>query len=88
MNKIVGWFILRKLKKVEKNLERKNMEGKSFLKSKTLWANVLAVILIIAQEIGGVTPAALDAGSQSIILAVVNIILRTITKQPVNLKGK
>ena len=62
------------------------MDAKNILKSKTVWANVLAVILIIAQQVGGVTPANIDPQTQSIILAVVNVILRFITKQPVKIK--
>lgn len=88
MNWLIKKVILKYLKNFLKRIEGGDitMDTKSIFKSKTLWANVLAGILIIAQEIGGVTPANLDAGTQGVILSVVNIILRLITKQPVKIK--
>ena len=61
------------------------MNAKSIFKSKTFYANVLAVILIIAQQVAGVKPANISPETQTIILSVVNIVLRFLTRQPVKL---
>ena len=49
--------------------------------SKTLWINALAVIAIITQGVTG--NMYLDAELQVAILAVINLILRLVTGQPV-----
>ena len=56
---------------------------KSILKSKTFWVNIaVAVILgILGLEIG------VDPSTELLILSLVNIGLRVITKEPVNLAG-
>lgn len=56
------------------------MKGKNPFRSKTVWANVIAVAAGLLSDHFGVT---LAAGEQLVILAVVNIALRLITKQPV-----
>lgn len=63
------------------------MEAKNFLTSKTLWANVLALVLIGAQMVG-IVPTIFDPEKQAGIVAIANLILRLITKQPVSLTGK
>ena len=60
------------------------MDAKSFLTSKTLWANVLALALIIAQ-VFGIVPAVIDPEKQAGLLAILNLILRLVTKQPITL---
>ena len=81
--KIIYWWIRKGLKRLEGG---DYMDAKSIFKSKTVWANVLAVILIIAQQIAGVSPANIDPQTQTIILSVVNVILRMVTKGPVVIK--
>lgn len=59
------------------------MEGKSLLLSKTFWANLVAVGIIVAQSldiIPGGDYATLEAG----ILGMVNILLRIVTNQPIS----
>ena len=59
--------------------------GKPFWASKTLWANVLAFAAVLATTFGvdlgldEVTQLALVGG----IMAVVNIVLRFVTKEPI-----
>ena len=62
------------------------MDAKSIFKSKTFWANFFAVVLILAQQVFGIAPADLPPETQAIIVAIVNIILRLITKKPVYIK--
>jgi len=54
--------------------------GKSIFKSKTLWANLIAVLAMFAQNSYGV---AIEPETQVSILAVVNVVLRLVTKEPV-----
>lgn len=52
---------------------------KSFLQSKTLWVNLIAVIVFAAQTFTGfVVPPEWQAGG----LAIINFVLRFVTKQP------
>ena len=54
--------------------------GKAFWLSKTLWINVLAVAGLFMQTQSGFI---FDASMQAGLLCLVNIGLRTITKEPV-----
>lgn len=60
------------------------METKHWFASKTLIVNFIAIVAIIANSIWGFD---IDAESQTAIatgvLAIVNIVLRLVTKQPV-----
>jgi len=51
---------------------------KQYLKSKTLWANIIAVIAVVA---AGEFGFALDGNMQVSLLAVMNILLRAITHE-------
>ena len=54
------------------------MNTKRWYTSKTLWLNLLAIAALVAQaEFGYV----LDAEAQAALLAVINLILRAITKE-------
>lgn len=57
------------------------MESKPWWTSKTLYANAIALIAMIIQGATGKEIIGMDV--QVAILAVINIILRFITKQPV-----
>ena len=57
--------------------------SKSIFVSKTFWVNVLAVLGMVVQGLTG-QQFLVDTGTQATILAVLNIVLRTVTKQPVN----
>ena len=61
------------------------MEEKLWFTSKTLWLNILAVIGIILQGQWGYT---ISPEIQVAILAVINLILRGITKQEIVWSGK
>lgn len=54
--------------------------GKSFLKSKTLWVNLLAFLALVVQ---GLTGFVISPEMQLGGLAVVNFLLRLVTRQPV-----
>jgi|LGVF01.1.fsa_nt_gb hypothetical protein len=51
---------------------------KQYLKSKTLWANVVALIAIVSM---GQFSFVLDTTTQASMLVMMNIILRAITKE-------
>tara|TARA_R110000787_G_C13392686_1_gene442769 strand:- start:1294 stop:1488 length:195 start_codon:yes stop_codon:yes gene_type:complete len=64
------------------------MEAKKWFESKTLWVNLLAGIGAITGAIGidiGLTPE-MQLSVVTAIMAVVNVVLRVKTKQPVVLK--
>lgn len=56
---------------------------KSILKSRTFWVNILAFIALYAQTQYGFV---IDETTQMQALAIINIILRAVTKEPVNWK--
>jgi hypothetical protein len=58
------------------------MDSKKWWTSRTLWANTLAVIAGIVQ--GATGQAWINAEIQVGILALVNMILRVVTKQPLS----
>ena len=55
--------------------------GKSLWKSKTFWTNVVALLAMIVQSTVGF---ALSAEAQIGILAIVNVVLRAVTKEPIS----
>jgi hypothetical protein len=57
---------------------------KKWYTSKTLWFNFIAITAIIANALWGVElDAELQAAMATTILAIINIILRIATKEPV-----
>lgn len=59
------------------------MEKKGWWRSKTLWVNLVAFAALGVQSQCGFI---IDAQTQGAILAVVNLVLRCITKEPIGLK--
>jgi len=59
------------------------MENKIWYLSKTLWINVLAIVAIIVQGTLGYN---ISAEMQVSLLAIINIIMRAITNQPLREK--
>lgn len=57
-----------------------NTDAKSWLLSRTIWANVVAVAAGFAAQKFGIQ---IDAATQVAILGVINLVLRVVTKQPV-----
>ncbi len=55
---------------------------KPFWKSKTLWVNLIAAIALIAEGVTG-REVVIPLEVQASILAVVNLVLRKVTKEPV-----
>ena len=55
-------------------------EAKKFYQSKTFWVNVIAIAAILAQTQTGFV---IGAESQAAILAVINLVLRAVTKEPI-----
>ena len=64
-----------------------NNDTKSILLSKTLWVNVLTVVVIILNRNSQVVDPSLIEPLVLIVLPFVNIGLRTVTTQTVSLKG-
>jgi hypothetical protein len=59
--------------------------SKKWYLSKTLWVNAIAIAALIAQaQLGFV----MSGEEQVAILAVINLILRVVTKEPLSLKGE
>ena len=63
------------------------MIDKDFWKSKTLWFNLLAGVLIVAEMLGYSDFVADDAWL-ALVTAVANFVLRWVTSQPVALRAK
>lgn len=61
--------------------------SKSIFKSKTLWFNVLAVIVLTASQFGygDFKPSEDFLAIAGVIVPIVNVLLRKITNQPVHL---
>lgn len=59
-------------------------DAKQWWESRTLWVNGIAVLAVVIQSHTGFV---LDIEAQATILAVINIILRFITRQSLNWKG-
>ena len=53
---------------------------KQLIKSKTFWVNIIAIAVMLAQAKYGFI---IDAESQLAILAVINLILRAVTKEEI-----
>jgi uncharacterized membrane protein len=54
--------------------------GKKLLKSKTFWVNLLALVVIVAQTFTGFV---VSVEIQASILAIINVILRVVTKEEI-----
>ena len=59
------------------------MEGKKFWLSKTLWVNVLAIAALILQTYTGFV---FSPEAQVSILGIINVLLRVVTKAPIEWK--
>ena len=73
-------WIVKALGLVKDFTNAKECYGKRWFTSKVLWANAIALVALVTQSYAGF---ALSAEEQVAILAVVNIILRLFTDQPV-----
>lgn len=67
------------------------MNAKPIWKSKTFWLNIVAGILFVLQTAGVIEPThmvgvELPVEMQALLLAIVNLGLRAVTKKPVTLK--
>jgi hypothetical protein len=60
------------------------LEGKSWFHSKTLWANLIGIVAITVQKYTGFL---IDAEFQLLLLAVINIIIRKYTRQPIKVEN-
>jgi hypothetical protein len=59
--------------------------AKEFWKSKTMWFNILAVLVFVASQVG-FADFRPDADMLAVVAALVNLLLRFVTKEPVKLK--
>ena len=57
------------------------MDTKNWYESKTLWTNALGVAAIVAQGVTG--KQVIDPAAQGVVLGVLNLILRLVTKSEV-----
>jgi len=60
------------------------MESKSIFVSKTFWVNIIALVAMVVQGLTG--NEVINIEVQAAILSAINIVLRFITKQPVEWK--
>jgi len=58
------------------------MNGKRWYESKTLWFNILAVVVLVANQFGFAS-FELDAEIATGIVAVINMLLRFVTRLPI-----
>jgi hypothetical protein len=58
--------------------------GKRWYASKTLWLNIIGIAVIALQTQTGFV---IDAEAQAAILAVINLVLRLVTKEPLEWSG-
>ena len=58
------------------------IEEKKWYVSKTVWFNILAVVLILANA-NGFAGFELDANIQAAVVAILNLVLRFMTKGPI-----
>ena len=61
------------------------MNGKKFYLSKTFWINLIGIVAIIVQSF---TKFVITPETQVLILSFVNMILRAITKEPIQWTNK
>lgn len=62
------------------------MMKKQWYFSKTLWVNTIALVAVIAQAATG--HEVISTETQGVILTVINIALRLVTKQELTVKGE
>ena len=55
--------------------------GKAWYKSKTLWANLAAIVTGVGAIVTG--QVSLAAGIPPVVIAAINIVLRIVTKEPI-----
>jgi hypothetical protein len=73
--------MIAKLKKLHTHVVTRDENGvKSLLMSKTVWANIIAVIVMLVNRTYGYN---ISPEVEIQVLAVINIILRKITNEPV-----
>lgn len=63
------------------------MEPKAFYKSKTLWVNVLILIVLIGGELSVNPQYGELAKWAALVLPIANVVLRFVTNQPVTLNS-
>lgn len=61
------------------------IEDKPFYYSKTFWMNLIAIIILLIQTN---TSFVIGAEIQVLILAIINIVIRSYTKQPIHWVSK
>ena len=59
------------------------METKSIWQSKTFWVNIISIVAILGATYGFDIDTETQAMLATTVLAVINIILRFVTKQPI-----
>ncbi len=73
------WSTVKNLLNLVFAYKNEEVKGKKPWQSKTIWVNVLSIVALLTSQYANIEISAQD---QVIILSVINIILRMITKQP------
>lgn len=76
-------MVIKALGFVKDFADAKEWLGKRWYLSKTLWVNAIALVALFLQSQYGFV---IDAEEQVAIVAVINLVLRFVTKQPLVLK--
>ena len=78
--------VLRQYNKVKDTMDAVEKRGKAWYKSKTVWVNIIALVAIIASYFGLDITEEEQLAIATAILAIVNIALRFVTKEPVYIR--
>ena len=57
------------------------MSSKRWFRSKTIWTNIIAIVVLVLVNVGLTEVSQEVATAEASILAVINLILRVVTKQ-------
>ena len=68
------------------NSKESDMETKPFYLSKTLWFNLLSIVVIVAGVLG-FGEFEMDPTVQAAVVAVINLLLRLYTDRPIGMKN-
>lgn len=78
VNALIGLF-----QKAAASTERADVYSKSLFQSRTFWVNALTIVAEIAQLVSGLRVVPTEY--MAVALGIVNVILRSLTNQPVHL---
>lgn len=77
--------LLLQAQRVWRVIQEEERMGKNPLQSKTVWTNLIALVAMFVQHYTGTDY--LDPQTQAALLAVVNLVLRITTREPLKLRS-